>query len=139
MSDSNAGNNREKGEGVNRPVFRGTKAARRKLKVVKTVGRCVAVWRKTEGGAGKERAGHHAGRGFSYSMPSITMDQIRARRHSFSFLLLCSIQGKLCCNRNYDLCLFVANSTARYNRFVLQQIYNMVLPAKDLMVPEFGD
>ena len=44
------------------------------MNVVKTVGRCLDVWRKTEGegGAGKERKGKgHAGRGFSYSMPPV--------------------------------------------------------------------
>lgn len=100
---------------MNRPGFSGTKAARRKLNVVKTVGRSVDVWRKTEGegGAGKGRKGQgHAGRGFSYRMPPITRDQMRGHG---SFLLLCSVQGKVCYNQNYDYCLFVADSTARYS------------------------
>ena len=85
------------------------------MNVVKTVGRCLDVWRKTEGegGAGKERKGP-CRTWLLMQYAACSQDQTRARGHSFSFLLLC-VQGKLCYNQSYDYCLFVADSTARYS------------------------
>lgn len=90
---------------------------------------------------GKGRPGQgiedlNAGRGFSYRMPPITRDQIRARGTAVSCFIVFP-SGKLCYN-NYDYCLFLADSIARCSNFVPQQVYNMIHSATDLKVPESG-
>ena len=82
---------------------------------------------------GKGRAGQgiedlNAGRGFSYRMPPITRDQIRARGTAVSCFVVFRL-GKAVLQWIFYDCVFLADSTARYRNFVPQQVHNMNLPA----------
>jgi hypothetical protein len=117
MSDSNTGNNREKGvkrsEGVNRPAFRGTKqrggnwkSSRLWIAAALMCGERPKeeLGRKGQEGAGQGIEDLNAGRGFSYRMPPITRDQIRARGTAVSCFIVVP-SGKLCYNiQVQDLC-----------------------------------
>lgn len=108
------------------------------MKAVKTVGRCVDVRRKTEGGAGKERAGQGRASDVASHTVCRLLPGTRSVRGGTAFFWCVPFRESCVTTGTID-CLFVADSTARYSTFVLLQVYNMVLPAKDLTVPESGN